>query len=163
LERMHLLRREAARDGEADRQRADAPVRNRDHVLLDGAGHVAERDVRALGGDRHRGNRAGEQRGREQIGRRERFAAPVVVEGRVGLERRVGWAVASRAAKRTVVAGGDGDHGRHLTARVSVCVGGRGEMRSSWWSWCLRFGLWLVYAWSAAVETRGRGASRRSE
>jgi len=67
-------------------------------------------------GDRHRGGDAGAERGRDEIGRGERLAHPLVVLGRVSVEHAARGPVTGGAVEVTLVFSGDLDHGPTLAA-----------------------------------------------
>src|SRR6185295_8603055 len=76
-----------------------------------------------LGDERHRGQDARPERRGEKIRRRERFAAPVIVDGRIGRELDTGWTVHGRAAQRAFVSDPNLDQGasiQRLTALYTI-------------------------------------------
>ncbi len=79
---MRMVSRERHED--FDRQSLNAPRSARSHFLFHAKPHAAQIDRVALGMDAHDRGHAGGKSGGDQIGRRKRFAATVVVHRRVG-------------------------------------------------------------------------------
>jgi len=80
------------------------------HFLFDGGGGPGDIDFQGAGHDAHDGEHAGAERGGDEVGGREAFAAALVVLGGIGIEFGSGGAMHGFAVQVSLIFDLDGDH-----------------------------------------------------
>lgn len=120
-EKFSLLGAEMAWQSDLDYQ-SGHPTRPRGHDFLDRAAHsrnIQPARIRSDGDYRHH---TIERRGRQQVGRREGFTLPLIVDRRIGYKRRPRWHVGRSASKSAIVDGFDSNQTLTSENRVGQLI-----------------------------------------
>lgn len=116
-EKFSLLGAEMARQSNLDFQPGHS-TRPRGHDFLDRAAHPRNIQPARIRSDADYRHHTIERRGRQQVGRREGFTLPLIVDRRIGYKRRSRWYVSRSASKSAIVDGFDSN--QYLTSENRV-------------------------------------------
>jgi len=100
------------RHGDLQRQLGDAAWHVGGHDFFDLDAHAGDVDAERVCLDAHDCGHATRERGGDEVGGREAFAAALVVDGGIGGERLTRWAMGGVTVKLSFVNDVDGDHGK---------------------------------------------------